>query len=159
MFTNETKGFKPIADIWSFSKEELENVVSGPNDMIECSSIIAKMKLLKDLKMAKSAKAAGQPCSQLVRTGSETESVNSETSTMATHEFNEKGTTVGSPGEGKEQKTPSPTANSELSTETEVLKPTDETEAHMIHDALKTTNVPQKTLDLQFLSKKHIRTG
>ncbi|EDW46145.1 GM13392 [Drosophila sechellia] len=156
-FTNVTEGFKPIPDIWNFNKEELQNVVSGPNDMVECSSIMDKMKLLKNLKMSKSAKAAGQPCPQLVRTGSETESVNSETSTMATHDFNVEGTSVSSSGEGKEQ-TPSPTANSDLSTDPEVLKPTNETEAQMINGALKTTNVPQKTLDLQFLSKKPIKT-
>jgi len=76
-FTNETVGFKPIADIWSFKKEELQNVVDDSSSMIECSSILNKFKILKALKMAKAAKAAVQPCPQLVqnivRTGSETD--------------------------------------------------------------------------------------
>jgi len=161
-FTNETVGFKPIADIWSFKKEELQNVVEDSSSMIECSSILNKFKILKALKMAKAAKAAVQPCSQLVqnivRTGSETESVNSETSTMATHDFNEEEVSEGSTGVSKEL-TPSPTTKSDLTMDPEVLQPTGETKTHLIHGSLETTKVPQKTPEFLFLTKEPVRTG
>ncbi|XP_050742725.1 uncharacterized protein LOC108035337 isoform X2 [Drosophila biarmipes] len=101
-YSNETGGFKAFADIWSFEKEELQNVASEVNNLMECSSVLNKFKNLKTLKMTAAAKAPVQPTPQstpqptlqptgrmVARTGSETESVDSETSTMATHEFNE----------------------------------------------------------------------
>ncbi|XP_043646940.1 uncharacterized protein LOC122615852 isoform X2 [Drosophila teissieri] len=101
-FSNETGGFKAFSDIWSFEKEELQNVVCESNNLMECSSVLSKFKNWKTLKMATAAKAPMQPCPQpvgkIVRTGSETESVNSETSTMATHDFNEEEVSEGSPG-------------------------------------------------------------
>ncbi|XP_017072208.1 uncharacterized protein LOC108108620 isoform X2 [Drosophila eugracilis] len=92
-FSNETGGFKAFADIWSFEKEELQNVASEGNNLMECSSVLSKFRNLKTLKMSAAVKVPVQPDPQpaggMVRTGSETESVNSETSTMATVDFNE----------------------------------------------------------------------
>nr|XP_016934732.1 uncharacterized protein LOC108013392 isoform X2 [Drosophila suzukii] len=100
-YSNETGGFKAFADIWSFEKEELQNVASEVNNLMECSSVLSKFKNLKTLKMTAAAKAPEQPTPQptgrMARTGSETESVNSETSTMATHDFNDE-TSDDSPG-------------------------------------------------------------
>ncbi|XP_017059066.1 uncharacterized protein LOC108099914 isoform X2 [Drosophila ficusphila] len=88
-FSNETPGFKPFSDIWSFEKEELQNVTSEGHNLMECSSVLSKFKKLKQLRIAAAARPP-IPVGRLLRTGSETESVNSETSTMATQDFNER---------------------------------------------------------------------
>jgi len=48
-YSNETGGFKAFADIWSFEKEELQNVASEVNNLMECSSVLSKFKNLKTL--------------------------------------------------------------------------------------------------------------
>ncbi|EDW94736.2 uncharacterized protein LOC6534344 isoform X1 [Drosophila yakuba] len=153
-FSNETGGFKAFSDIWSFEKEELQNVVCESNNLMECSSVLSKFKNWKTLKMATATKAPMQPCPQsvgkIVRSGSETESVNSETSTMATHDFNEDEVSEGSPGVSKEL-THSPLVV--------VLQPTGETVTHMIHEALGNTTVSKKAPDCQFSTKEPVRTG
>ncbi|XP_017026408.1 uncharacterized protein [Drosophila kikkawai] len=91
-FSNETGGFKAFADIWSFEKEELQNVASEGNSLMECSSVLSKFKSWKSLKETVAAKVPPvepQPTRRAVRTGSETESISSEASSMATHYFNE----------------------------------------------------------------------
>ncbi|EDV39738.1 uncharacterized protein Dana_GF10168 [Drosophila ananassae] len=108
-FSNETSGFKAFADIWSFEKEELQNVQSKGNTLMECSSVLSKFKNLRALKQ--NAAARPPPSDQLqplalvqpkleepsrqeislpdpIESDFDTQSANSDTSTMATHDFN-----------------------------------------------------------------------
>lgn len=128
-FSNETGGFKAFADIWSFEKEELQNVASEGNNLMECSSVLSKFKSWKSLKATVAAKVPAvepdpqPPTRTVTRTGSETESVNSETSTMATQDFNEEEARDDLlPGVSKEL-TPPPPLPSKLTLDTEVLQP------------------------------------
>uniref|UniRef100_A0A6P4FAF4 Uncharacterized protein LOC108049408 isoform X2 n=1 Tax=Drosophila rhopaloa TaxID=1041015 RepID=A0A6P4FAF4_DRORH len=148
-FSNETGGFKAFADIWSFEKEELQNVASEGNNLMECSSMLSKFKNLKNLKMTAAAKEPVQPdpppLARIVRTGSETESVNSDTSTMATLDFNED-TCDDSPGVSKEL-TPSPPSKSDLTMENEVLQPAEQSEPQLVEMPLETTQMKQKPME------------
>lgn len=62
-FSNETSGFKAFADIWSFEKEELQNVESKGNTLMECSSVLSKFRNLRALKQ--NAAARTTPSEQL----------------------------------------------------------------------------------------------
>ncbi|KAH8361545.1 hypothetical protein KR084_007625 [Drosophila pseudotakahashii] len=160
-YSNETGGFKAFADIWSFEKEELQNVASEGNNLMECSSVLSKFKNFKSLKMTAAAKAPVQPTPQpmqrMARTGSETESVNSETSTMATHDFNDENSDY-SPGVCKEL-TPSPPPKLYFTTETEVLQPAKEIQTAMTQEARKTTEFRPEPLDSECVTQKPEETG
>ncbi|KAH8300444.1 hypothetical protein KR018_005804 [Drosophila ironensis] len=104
-FSNETNGFKSFADIWSFEKEELQNVASEGNTLMECSSVLNKFKNLRALKASALARKPPAPTSPLpmqlkmemldesqaelqrFHSDSETESASSKSSTMAMHDF------------------------------------------------------------------------
>ncbi|KAH8360596.1 hypothetical protein KR200_009795 [Drosophila serrata] len=91
-FSNETGGFKAFADIWSFEKEELQNVASEGNSLMECSSVLSKFKSWKSLKQTVAAKlplVEPQSSRRTTRTASETETIDSEATSMTTHYFNE----------------------------------------------------------------------
>ncbi|XP_017111963.1 uncharacterized protein LOC108135647 isoform X1 [Drosophila elegans] len=149
-FSNETGGFKAFADIWSFEKEELQNVASEGNNLMECSSVLSKFKNLKNLKLTAAAKQpvqpAPQPTGRMVPTGSETESVNSETSTMATHDFNEDTYDNDSPGVSREL-TPSPPPKPDFTMTTEVLQPAEESEPQLVEMPLETAQVKQASME------------
>ncbi|XP_017096114.2 uncharacterized protein [Drosophila bipectinata] len=109
-FSNETSGFKAFADIWSFEKEELQNVESTGNTLMECSSVLSKFKNLRALRQNAATRTPPsepvpqplalvkpkleQPLTQedspqnATETDFDNQSANSETSTMATHDFN-----------------------------------------------------------------------
>ncbi|XP_022215440.2 uncharacterized protein LOC111069610 isoform X2 [Drosophila obscura] len=91
-FSNETSGFKAFADIWSFEKEELQDVASDSNGLRECSSVLSKFKswqTLRDTAPATTKDEDAAPRETKTRGLSETDSVNSETSTMAMHDSTE----------------------------------------------------------------------
>ncbi|XP_017004284.3 uncharacterized protein [Drosophila takahashii] len=155
-YSNETGGFKAFADIWSFEKEELQNVASEGNNLMECSSVLSKFKNFKSLKMTAAAKAPVQPTPQpqpqpmqrMARTGSETESVNSETSTMATHDFNDENSDY-SPGLSKDP-TPSPPPD---------VCYTEEIETLMTQGAQETTELRPEPLESECVTQKPEDTG
>ncbi|XP_017134759.1 uncharacterized protein LOC108150939 isoform X2 [Drosophila miranda] len=89
-FSNETSGFKAFADIWNFKKEELQDVTSDTSSLRECSSVLNKFRSLQILRGTAPATCKdGIAVPRGTRGPSETDSVDSETSTMAMHDSTE----------------------------------------------------------------------
>ncbi|KAH8380537.1 hypothetical protein KR009_011230 [Drosophila setifemur] len=151
-FSNETNGFKAFADIWSFEKEELQNVPNEPSSLRECSSVLSKFRNFRAMKenaalvgpkpQSQNQQLESQPepkqdsylqpqpqtpqvtqrSGKHMRSGSETESVNSETSTMATIDFNgEDEQTSDDLSSLSKDPTPPPPNTSDFVKDTEVL--------------------------------------
>ncbi|KAH8286306.1 hypothetical protein KR054_006584 [Drosophila jambulina] len=143
-FSNETGGFKAFADIWSFEKEELQNVASEGNTLMECSSVLSKFKSWKSLKETVAAKVPSvepQPSRRTTRTGSETESVVSEASSMATHYFTEEEPNEDLLSGVRKELAPSPPLPPvpRLTLETEVLQPTEANQVGLTEQPIEPT--------------------
>ncbi|KAH8234897.1 hypothetical protein KR032_005172 [Drosophila birchii] len=138
-FSNETDGFKAFADIWSFEKEELQNVTSEGNSLMECSSVLSKFKSWKSLKETVSAKEP-QLSRRTTLTASETESIASEASSMATHYFREEPNDelLSGVSKGLMPSPPLPPVP-KLTLETAVLQPTDAKKVGLIVQPLGST--------------------